>query len=102
MRTAIIVIIILFFTLASTVQAKPKSGPQQPLSVEEIVAKMKTQLVLTDQQVIAVKPIIEDFLAQEKQLRLEEKKKLSRVFTGGQLYTWNFLQNEQPREKKKK
>ena len=75
--------------------------PQQPITADDIVAKMKIQLGLTDKQVDEVKPIIADYLAKEKQLKLEEKKQLSKVLTGQQLYTWDFLQNEPPREKKK-
>ena len=71
-------------------------------SVDDIVAKMKTQLELTDKQVDEVKPIIENYLVKEQQLKLEEKKQLSKVLTGQQMYTWNFLQNEAPREKKKR
>ena len=94
-------VLIIFFFLVVSVYAKQKQPPQHLLSADDIVAKMKTQLELTDKQVVEVKPIIENYLAKEKQLKLEEKKQLSKVLTGQQLYTWNFLQNEQPREKKK-
>ena len=98
----IIGILIIFFFLAVSAYAKPKQEPQKQLTVDVIVAKMKTQLELTDKQVGEVKPIIENYLAKEKLLKLEEKKQLSKILTGQQLYTWNFLQNEPPREKKKK
>ena len=95
-------ILILFFFLAASADAKPKQQPhQQPVSADDIIAKMKIQLGLTDGQVVEVKPIIENYLAKEKQLKLEEKKQLSRVLTGQQIFTWNFLQNEQLKEKKK-
>ena len=82
--------------------AKPKEQSQKQLTAGDIVAKMKTQLELTDKQVDEVKPIIENYLVKEQQLKLEEKKQLSKVLTGQQMYTWNFLQNEAPREKKKR
>ena len=96
-------VLIAFFFLMATSYAKDKQGPPpKPLTTADIVAKMKQQLGLTDEQADEVKPIIENYLVQEKQLRLEEKKQLSKVLTGQQLYTWNFLQNEPPKEKKKK
>ena len=94
-------IFITVFFLVVSAYAKPQPPPK-PITVDDIVAKMKIQLELTDKQVGEVKPIIENYLAKEKLLKLEEKKQLSKVLTGQQLYTWNFLQNELPREKKKK
>ena len=94
-------ILIIFFFLAASAYAKPQPPPK-PITVDDIVAKMKIQLGLTDQQVGGVKPIIADYLAKEKKLKLEEKKQLSKVLTGQQLFTWDFLQNEPPREKKNK
>jgi hypothetical protein len=96
-------IFITVFFLVVSAYAKPKQQPQyHQLTADDIVAKMKVQLELTDKQVDRVKPIIENYLAKEKQLKLEEKKQLSKVLTDQQLFTWNFLQNEPPREKKKK
>ena len=96
-------ILIVSFLLTVSAYAKEKQAPPpKPLTIDEIVAKMKTQLGLTDQQADEVKPIVVDYLAREKQLRLEEKKQLSRVLTGQQLFTWDFLQNEPSRERKKK
>jgi regulator of replication initiation timing len=95
-------VFIMSFFLVVPAFAKSKQQVQQQLNADDIVAKMKMQLGLTDEQVMEVKPIIEDHLAQEQQLKLEEKKQLSKVLTGEQLYTWNFLQNEPPRGKKKK
>ena len=95
-------VLIIFSFLAVSVDAKTRQqSPPKPLTADDIVAKMKTQLGLTDQQAIEVKPIIEDFLAEEKQLKLDEKKQLSKVLTGQQLFTWDFLQNEPSREKRK-
>ena len=94
-------VLIIFFFLAAFAYAKPQP-PSKPMTADDIVAKMKIQLGLTDQQVGKVKPVIENYLAKEKQLKLEEKKQLSKVLTGQQLYTWNFLQNEPPKEKKKR
>ena len=95
-------VLIVFFFLVVSAYATQKQQPQHRLIVDDIVAKMKIQMELTDKQVDEVKPIIENYLAKEKQLKLEEKKQLSKVLTGQQLFTWNFLQNEPPREKKKK
>ena len=95
-------ILIVFFLLIVSAYAKPKEQSHKQLTVDDIVAKMKLQLELTDQQVEGVKPIIENYLAKEQQLRLEEKKQLAKVLTSQQLYSWNFLQNETSREKKKK
>ena len=93
---------ILFFFLAASAYAKQKDQPEHLLTADQIVAKMKVQLGLSDEQLVEVKPIIEGHLAQEEQLKLEEKQQLSKVLTGQQLYTWNFLQNEgAPRQKKK-
>jgi|GEM_PF-3468545 len=93
-------VLITFFLVAVSAYAKQQQ-PQQQLSADGIVAKMKIQLELTDKQVDEVKPIIENYLAQEKKLKLEEKRQLSKVLTWGQMYAWNSLQNEKPREKKK-
>jgi hypothetical protein len=94
-------VLIIFFFLAASAYAKPQP-PSKPITADDIVARMKIQLELTDQQAGEVKPIIADYLAKEKQLKLEEKKQLSKVLTGQQLFTWNFLQNEPPREKEKR
>ncbi len=100
-KKKVVGVLIIFFFLAVSAYAKQKQQSQQQSSADAIVAKMKTQLELTDKQVDEVKVIIENYLAKEQQLKLEEKKQLSKVFTGEQRYTWNFLQNEPPREKKK-
>jgi len=96
------ILIITFFLVVPALAKQKQESAQQPLTTAEIVAKMKTQLELTDQEVVDVTPIIENYLAQEKQLKLDEKKQLSKVLTSDQMYAWNFLQNEPPREKKKK
>ncbi len=98
----IILILILSSFFAASAYAKPKPQTEKKIGIDNIIAKMKTQLELTDKQIEEVKPIIADFLAKEKQLQLDEKKQLSKVLTDQQLYTWNFLQNEAPKEKKKK
>jgi len=94
------IFLIIFFFLAASVYAKQQQ-PQHQLSADDIVAKMKIQLELTDKQVDKVKPIIENYLAKEKQLKLEKKRQLGKVLTGAQMFTWNFLQNEAQREKKR-
>jgi len=98
----IIGVVILSLFLALPAYAKTRQqAPTKPITADDIVAKMKTQLGLTDEQAIEVKPIIEEHLAREKELKLEEKKQLSKVLTGQQLYSWDFLQNEQEHEKRK-
>jgi hypothetical protein len=97
----VIGVLIISFFLAVSAYAKTKEQSQKPLTADDIVAKMKIQLGLTDNQALEVQPIIEDYLAQQKLLKLEEKKQLSRVLTSQQLFTWDFLQNEPQREKKK-
>jgi len=94
-----ILIILFFLTIYGYAKQKQEPAPK-PLTADDIVAKMKMQLGLSDQQVQEVKPIIMDYLDKEKQLKVEEKKDLSHVLTGDQLYTWNFLQNEPSHEKK--
>lgn len=101
MNKAIIGVLILLF-LTVPVYAKNKQQAEHVITVDDIVAKMQEQLELTDQQAQAVKPIIENYIEQEKQLKLQEAKQLSKVLTGQQLFTWNFLQNEQQKNKKKK
>jgi len=95
-------VLIIFFFLMAFAYAKPKVESHKQVTVDDIVAKMKVQLELTDQQLKDVRPIVENYLVKERQLRLEEKKQLSKVLTSQQLYSWNFLQNETSREKKKK
>ena len=99
-KPVVAVLIILSF-LAVPAYAKPKEQPQKQLTADDIVVKMTKQLGLSDKQVDEVKPIIKDYMAKEKQLKLEEIKQLRRVLTDQQMYTWNFLQNEKSREKKK-
>ncbi len=94
----------LIISLFLAVPANAKTRQQPPpkaLTADDIVAKMKVQLGLSDDQALEVKPIVEDYLVGEKQLKIEEKKHLSKVLTGQQLYTWDFLQNEPQREKRK-
>ncbi len=101
-KKQVVGILIIFFFLVVSAYAKQKLQPQQQSRANDIVAKMKKQLELTDKQVDGVKPIIENYLLQEQQLALEEKKQLRKVLTGDQMFTWNFLQNEKPQEKKKR
>ena len=102
LKTAVAIGII-FSVLMISAHAKSKDAQtSKPLTGDEIVARMKIQLQLTQEQTERVKPIIENYLTQEQQLKLDEKKQLSRVLTDGQMFTWNFLQNDNPREKEKK
>jgi len=95
-----ILIIFIFLTIPAYAKSK-QAAPQKSQTIDDIVAKMKVQLQLTDQQVIDVKPVIEDYLAREKQLKLDEKRDLAKVLTGQQLFTWEYIQNPTPRQKKK-
>jgi len=93
---------VLIITYLLILPAQAKDKPEKLLGINDIIAKMQKQLELTDRQAGQIKPIIEEYIAKEKQLKLEEKRALSKVLTDQQLYTWNFLENEKPREKKKK
>jgi len=100
-KKLVAILIVLFFWAGNAWAKGDKEPSQHPLTADEIVAKMKFQLGLTDQQVQEVKPIIVDHLAKEKELKLEEKKQLSKVLTGQQLYTWDFINTEKPKNTKK-
>ena len=91
----------IFFVLIVSAYAKPKPSPQS-LAADIIVAKMKEQLELTDKQAVEVKPVIENYLVEEQQLKLKEKNQLAKILTQDQLYAWNFLENEKRQEKKKR
>ena len=98
----VIPIVGILFLLGVSAQAKQNQQqvPRQ-LSVKDTVDKLKVQLELSDKQVDEVKPIIADFLLREEQLKVEEKKELAKVFTPDQMYSWNDLQKQIPKEKKK-
>ena len=95
-------LLLVFFLLAVSAYAKEKdAGPTKPLTADDIVAKMALQLGLTDQQALQVKPVIKNFIVQEEQIRKEEVKQLSHILTGQQMFTWNFLENEKQKNKKR-
>lgn len=93
-----------------------RASEEQP-SADDIIAKMKTQVKLTQQQTDAIKPIIENNIIQRQQLmedlekegvtdksiiqntmeQLEKDKnqKLSQVFTKDQMDKWISYQNYQ-------
>jgi len=100
MNKLIAVVVIVLF-LAGPGYAKT-SAAGKSLTMDDMLAKLKVQLELTDEQIEKIKPIFADYMAKEKQLKLEEKKALSRVLTDEQLYTWNFLQNEIKEKKRSK
>jgi hypothetical protein len=81
--------------------AKQPAVPK-PLTVDDIIARMKFQLGLTDDQAAKVKPIIKDYMQQERKLKINEVRALSKVLTSDQMFTWKFLQNEPPKDKKHK
>jgi hypothetical protein len=106
MRSKIIwyVLVILFFLAVSTYA-------QETVSVNDIVAKMKKELNLTQQQADAVKPIIEENMAKREELRQsvqdqtmivdratiqskigqldqDENQKLSQILTQAQMNKW--------------
>jgi len=101
LNNKIVVGVLILLALISGTAGARQEEHKQP-TIDDIVTKMKSQLELTDQQAQAVKPIIEEYAAKEKQLKLEEKEQLRKVLTSDQLYAWNFLQNEKPHEKDKK
>jgi hypothetical protein len=106
MRSKIIrhVLVILFFLAVS-------AYAQETTSVNDIVAKMKKELNLTQQQADAVKPIIEENMAKREELRQsvqdqamiigrvtiqskigqldqDENQKLSQILTQDQMNKW--------------
>ena len=94
-----------------------RTSEEQPPSADEIIAKMKTQVNLTQQQVDALKPIIENNIIQRQQLmqdlkmegvtdksirqntreQLEKDKsqKMAQVLTKDQMDKWTSYQNYQ-------
>ena len=102
------ILVILFFLGISTYAQDEKS------TTDDILARMKAELTLTQAQADAVKPIIEEYAAKRQQtreslneqvitdkniilgrmeqLREEESQKLARILTPDQLNRWNKKQ----------
>ncbi len=101
--------VVLFFNMA------PVFAQDQPPSAEDIVAKMQSELNLTQDQVSAITPIIEKFSSkreelhqsmedgtadkssirsQMKQLKEDEKQELSQVLSADQLGQWEKMQGQ--------
>ena len=94
-----------------------RTSEEQPPSADEIIAKMKTQVNLTQQQADALKPIIENNIIQRQQLMQDLKKegvtdksiiqntmeqlekdksqKMAQVLTKDQMDKWTSYQNYQ-------
>ena len=108
------VFLVVFPLLAAVVCAQDhwSADEHQPPSVDEIVARMKTKLSLTPDQVAAVTPIIEKYLSkgdelrqgmqdgtadrdslrvQLKHLRLDEGQELSQVLSADQMNRWKSM-----------
>jgi len=102
------VMVLLFATM-------PVFAQGQPLSADDIVAKMQSQLNLTQDQVAAITPIIEkysskrqelqqnaedgtlersDMRTQMKQLRVDEKQELSQILSADQMIQWKQMQKQ--------
>ena len=93
------------------------NSEEQPLSADDIIAKMKTQIGLTKEQVYTLKPIIENNIIKRQQLMQdlkdkgiadkgiikntmeevgkEENQKLSQILTRDQMDKWISYQNYQ-------
>lgn len=106
--TSCILVGLIFSNILALAQEEDKNA-------DEILARMKTQLNLTNAQVTAVKPIIKEYAdrrqdlmqspetiltpskrgirSQMKQLKEEEKKKLSQVLTPDQMKKWDQGEN---------
>ena len=67
-KRIVVVILLIFFILAGSAYAKDG----QPLAAEDIVAKMTTELNLTNEQAKAVTPIVEKFM-RKRQAYLESR-----------------------------
>ena len=125
-RNIVIVIFFIFLTSIFVLDANARWGMQngghrtseeQPPSADEIIAKMKTQVNLTQQQVDALKPIIENNIIQCQQLMQDLKKegvtdksiiqntmqqlekdknqKIAQILTKDQMDKWVSYQNYQ-------
>ena len=126
LRSLVIVILSVFLMSIFVLDANARWGMQngghrtseeQPPSADEIIAKMKTQVNLTQQQVDALKPIIENNIIQCQQLMQDLKKegvtdksiiqntmeqlekdksqKMAQVLTKDQMDKWISYQNYQ-------
>ena len=110
MRKIAVVALVLFLGAAGCVYAA-----WQPPSADEMAAKMKIQLGLSDDQVQAVKPVLADFqskrqalrqnakdgdspdpavMQQMKALRDEENQKLSQILTPDQMAQLQKMQSQ--------
>ena len=100
---------VIFFSLVVSVYAQSEKS-----DVDTIVTRMKVQLNLTQAQVEAIKPIIEEYtlerqqlretlrdqgvtdssiiLSRMEQLRQEEKQRLTKILTPVQLKKWSSSQ----------
>jgi len=107
-------LMVLFFTaLPVFAQDQPPGGEHQRPSADDMVAKMQSQLNLTQDQAAAIKPIIEKFSSkreelrqsmqneladrdsqrsQMKQLKADEKQELAQVLSTDQLSQWDRMQ----------
>lgn len=97
--------------LAVCVLVQPAGHARQMPSPDDVVARMQAQLNLTNQQVTAVKPVIEDYMAKRRQaiqnmrqtgdrdgmrtqmrrLRAEELQQLSQILTADQMARWKSM-----------
>ena len=116
MKTIYALMMVLFFASLPVgvvapvfAQNQPSSSKYQPLSASDIVTRMKSDLNLTQDQVTAVTPIIEEYFSkrkelrkniedgtvskdsipsQLKQLRADENQELSKVLSADQMSQW--------------
>jgi hypothetical protein len=109
MKPIHVYLMILFFT------AMPVFAQDQPPSADDIVAKMQTQVHLTQDQVSAITPIIEKFAskrqelrqgvedgtiersdmrAQMKQMKTDENQELGQILSADQMGQWKQMQGQ--------
>ncbi|MBF0511297.1 MAG: hypothetical protein HQL13_03110 [Candidatus Omnitrophica bacterium] len=104
---------IFLFIFGFILMITPCFAQDRVISADEIVSKMQVKLHLTQDQMTAVKPIIEKFLSKReelkssmedgtndkdkikgemKQLRLDEAQELGQVLSAAQLSQWKQMQ----------
>jgi hypothetical protein len=91
-----------------------------PMTIDEQIVRMKSDLNLTDAQALAIKPIMQEVMAKyrtlmsgrndrqsmeesfpaQQALRDEENAKFSKIFTADQLKRWLYIENERLKGRK--
>jgi hypothetical protein len=115
MRMIYACLMVLFFTAPLVGALAPVFAQEQPPGTADIVAKMQSKLNLTQDQVIAITPIIEKYSSkreeilqsmkngskdkdsirsQMKQLKEDEGQELSQVLSSDQMSQWEKMMSQ--------